>query len=194
MLVASGLFHLAEAWLHTLSRTFRLARESRRSSSGSAFGVRSRQAAVPARKPFPYRLAVPRLPCAHRSGLPSAWPKPCLPSAFPAASRQPPDGAPLAASAVRVICSEKPFPRVFRHCCGHRCQHLEVMFSSFLSAVSHRKFRFVSIDGPERPWGGVPADQPSAAGCAGAFCGGCTWTTGIGNRSFMTSSTSTSIV
>jgi len=59
MLVASGLLHLAEATFRTLSRTFRLARESRRSSSGFASGVRSRQAAVPARKPFPYRLAVP---------------------------------------------------------------------------------------------------------------------------------------
>jgi len=39
MLVASGLFRLAEARLHTLSRTFRLARESRRSSSGFASGV-----------------------------------------------------------------------------------------------------------------------------------------------------------
>jgi len=39
MLIASGLFHLAEAWLHTLSRTFRLAQKSRRSSSDFASGV-----------------------------------------------------------------------------------------------------------------------------------------------------------
>jgi len=39
MLVASGLFHRAEAWLHTLSRTFRLAPKSRRSSSEFASGV-----------------------------------------------------------------------------------------------------------------------------------------------------------
>jgi len=39
MLVASGLLHLAEAMFRTLSRTFRLARESRRSSSGFASGV-----------------------------------------------------------------------------------------------------------------------------------------------------------
>ena len=52
-----------------------------------------------------------------------------------------PDCAPFAASAVRVSRSEEHFPRVFRHCCGHRCQHLEVMFSPFLSTVSRWKLR-----------------------------------------------------
>ena len=53
MLVASGLLRRAEAWLHTLSRTFRLARESRRSSPGIAPGVRFRQAAGSGPKAFP---------------------------------------------------------------------------------------------------------------------------------------------
>jgi hypothetical protein len=53
MLVASGLFRRAEAWLHTLSRTFRLAPKSRRSSPGIAPGVRSRQAVGSGPKAFP---------------------------------------------------------------------------------------------------------------------------------------------
>lgn len=42
--------------------------------------------------------------------------------------KQPADGLPLAASAVRQIQTEVILRRVFRHCCGHCCQIVPVCF------------------------------------------------------------------
>jgi hypothetical protein len=56
--------------------------------------------------------------------------------------KQPADCAPFAASAVRQIQTEVILRRVFRHCCGHRCQTEAFMFSLVLSAVSRWNFKF----------------------------------------------------
>ena len=57
-------------------------------------------------------------------------------------SKRPADIAPFAASAVRQIQTEVILRRVFRHCCGHRCQIKTFTFSLVLSAVSHWNFKF----------------------------------------------------
>lgn len=78
-----------------------------------------------------------------RSGPCSAAPKCRFPFAFPDRLAQRPAG--LRAS--RCICgslchSGGTPPRVFRRCCGHRCQILTFAFSLFDSVVSHSIFKF----------------------------------------------------
>jgi hypothetical protein len=81
-------------------------------------------------------------PC--RSGLSDPlWPKPplsfCL---FRPLVKQPADCAPFAASAVRQIQTEVILRRVFRHCCGHRCQIETFAFSLVISVVSRWNVKF----------------------------------------------------
>lgn len=136
MLVASGLGPPGRSPHSPLSRTFRWLvragfpcpdRFRRPVPSGGGLGV-SRQAdqAFPVPPGGSVTAARPVV-----SGFPYAWPKPGLPSAVPTARSSLPDCAPPAASAVRVSRSAERFPRVFRHCCGHRCQHLKACVFPF---------------------------------------------------------------
>lgn len=61
---------------------------------------------------------------------------------FPAAPGQSASRAPLTASAVRQAHSGERTRRVFRRCCGHRCQIDGFAFSPSVSAVSRRNFKF----------------------------------------------------
>lgn len=64
--------------------------------------------------------------------------------------KRPADCAPLAASAVRQIQAEAILRRVFRHCCGHRCQILSCTFSLSVSTVSRRNFKCgITLSTPE---------------------------------------------
>lgn len=105
------------------------------------------------RRTFPFHLAVPRSvsrlpfgpaapPCRSRASL-----------RFLMAVRNRPTGcAPLAASAVRQVCSEERPRRVFRCCCGHRCRIVWVKLSRSFSRVS-------PFQGP----GQSPSRHPKAA-------------------------------
>lgn len=115
----------------------------RRSSPGVSLPAWwSRQAAVPAREPFPPpggSATVSSLAC---PDFRSAAPKrcfPCVRSGRPEAVNR------LCAS--RCICgslggSEECAKRVFRYCCGHRRRYLEVSVFPFYPVVSCRIFKF----------------------------------------------------
>lgn len=118
--------HLADPILPALA--WPVARESRLSSPGHLAGVRSRQAVVPVSPaswfgllPSPGGSVTALMPC--RSNLPVRFAE--APLSFRPSrplSKRPADRAPLTASAVRQISSEDFLRRVFRRCCGHRCQ------------------------------------------------------------------------
>ena len=117
--------------------------EHRRSSPGVSLPAWwSRQAVVPARKPFPPPGGSATASSFACPDFHSAAPKRCLPVVRL--------GRPEAVNrlcASHCICgslggSEECAKRVFRYCCGHRCRYLEVSVFPFNPVVSRWIFKF----------------------------------------------------
>lgn len=95
------------------------------------------------RRPSPSTWRFRDRPSTGRSGssVPRRRSVTSLPS-FPTAAGRSDGSAPLAASAVREVCSGERSKRVFRRCCGHRCRIDQLQFSLSISTVSRRNFEF----------------------------------------------------